>query len=136
MPTKLTKGTEAYMFNVYSRENSVFSVTKITIESMGKKQGTYTVAGKNGRSQLYADRMTSVVAVADCPDPIAEGVRRAEAHKVELIAHYQDRQTRWPDAGKAFIDSMAAGEANARASTPRADWWETLRAAAFAQYGV
>lgn len=138
--TKLTKGTPAYLFSVYRREESEVSVMKITIQSMGKKQGTYTVDGKPGLSRLYADRLGNVVAVADCADPIAEGVRRAEAHKVELIAHYQQRQTLWANSSKQFVDAMIAGEAFARASVPRADWYETLRAETTARvaakYGI
>ncbi len=134
MATKLTKGTSAYLFGVWSDERCVVSVQAITIQSMGKKQGTYTVDGVPGLSRLYSHLVErDVIAAEECPDPLAEALRRAEALKVQRIAHYQSRQTQWPDSSPAFVQAMKDAEERTKAAAPSAGWFSELRAAFLAK---
>ena len=88
--TKIQKGTEVWFFQMWNRSTNKVSATRLTIQSLGKKQGTATRVedGKFVHDRIYANQYGDLVAVADMPDPTAEGLRRAALQREAEIAHH------------------------------------------------
>lgn len=100
--TTITKGTQVYTFGIYSdKGTAVFH--RFTVGSWGKKQG-HLINGKGtcAEMRVYTDRCLtslnglppSVVAVADCADPIAYTLAFAAAQVAKQQAHYAERLSR------------------------------------------
>lgn len=131
--TKITKGTEVWMFGDWNHGATVY-VRRLTITSFGKKQGTAVSVedGKNVEHRLYTNEthlgMPRFIAVADMADPTEEALRRAaiqKAHHIECnvntVHHYALQPDNW--SSEAFYRSMKQGCEKLIAQEPAVHFW-------------
>lgn len=99
--TKLCKGVEVWMFGNWDNKATVYA-RRVVLQSLGKKQGTATSVsnGKFVKHQIWAADYCNLVAVADLPDPTAEGLRRATEQRRAKIESLRDIQHWYADTAQ------------------------------------
>lgn len=118
--TKLTKGIEAYRIKRWDGLGTVLC-QKVTIGSMGAKQGFYFVGEETAKERVYADEYNQFIAVTDVADIEAFAMEVAINHHAELTAEaeaYVERAiAKNEDAG--YITAMKKDQAAIAANGPK-----------------
>jgi len=89
--TTFKKGDTVWLFGDWDRKGGCV-VSKITLTSMGKKQGTaiQVIDGQNIESRVYPGQMKNMILVSELADPTSEALARGEAYRLNEIKHYVD----------------------------------------------
>lgn len=106
MATKIKKGTEVWLFIDWNRGATVMA-RRCVVQSIGKQQATLTHC-ENGsylKSFVYARDYGNMIATADLPDPMEEGLRRATEQKARHIEEIVN--TVWHHALRSDIEQLA-----------------------------
>jgi hypothetical protein len=106
--TKITKGTEVWMFGDWNLKGKVF-IRRMTITSFGKKQATAVRVkdGKNAEFRIYADDYANLVAVADLADPADYAMSLAVAQKAKHVKRAADN-AHWnmDSTSKGYLEAL------------------------------
>lgn len=137
-PRKFKKGAPVYLFNSWN-DAGVFSVSTMKIEAAGAKiiRATYEQDGQFIGNEIQTRNADAcLMLVSECPDPIAEGTRRAAQWIKDRIAYGHSRLEWNKTKGEQIYheESIRAEIARLEAATPTARHRPELVAAVSAKY--